>query len=601
LQGNLSRISNIFSTYKKNLDISYNQILEKREKEKQKVQIFYKEFLNRLIVNYGEYIEKNNFLHIKEKIKLLFDGKDDISFVAIDGTSFKEIFSDFIVFSGGAYAIKGNLKLLKNDFKIEYKRWDLRLDKSIVSYLPIFNVELDFEKNEEMFFLDDTGKISFSNIHNQLMQLAEIYLAYLFSKDNSDVDLILIDNSLSSIYLSCDILHVLEKDGLNILDYEIFGNRILPADILITYAMPINEVLDVPSLKDFRGEFFILRKLFDKEVFENTKKTFLSIIRKSRYKVSLKHINRLKKFEILTNDSNLRYWKVNLKVLKGKIKDRWLFLKKFFEYVCEKLFEEKDINVLKNKNKWLNSNDLKFLVSLGLRLLMEEAWKNGKIIVGIAKDSSSKYFLKNYLGVMWKLDEYRFIPPGIILTDRELLEMLPFLDKNLKAPWSTIEFDSVFMSLHLDEDGNITGVRGDIIVPHERLFLRSLVQFYLKRNKKVLSSNVLFLDRLAVPKWDKDFIYPKSIKTIRSNEIKPLFFKDNTYKNIVQEGLIWVLYLLCRNTYPNVIGYPEPLHKADWGAKSLGEKTREVIKSSEIKFILDPLKKSFRTKREEGY
>ncbi|HZC01870.1 MAG TPA: hypothetical protein VE844_11080, partial [Gammaproteobacteria bacterium] len=53
---------------------------------------------------------------------------------------------------------------------------------------------------------------------------------------------------------------------------------------------------------------------------------------------------------------------------------------------------------------------------------------------------------------------------------------------------STIEFDSCFMTLHLARDDQqqeqIVGMRGDI-VNQERLFARSLGQFFLKRSKSL--------------------------------------------------------------------------------------------------------------------
>jgi len=51
---------------------------------------------------------------------------------------------------------------------------------------------------------------------------------------------------------------------------------------------------------------------------------------------------------------------------------------------------------------------------------------------------------------------------------------------------------------------------------------------------------------------------------------------------------------LTRNLFPEVIGYPDALHKADWGAKSLLKSVKPMILNSEYQVKRDPLKKKFR-------
>ena len=96
---------------------------------------------------------------------------------------------------------------------------------------------------------------------------------------------------------------------------------------------------------------------------------------------------------------------------------------------------------------------------------------------------------KNYLGVALqtgfqpKLREMKI--GNLPWTDRIFCETLPLIDESLQAPWSTIEFDSAFMTLHRERDPQtqqpkVAGVMGRI-VNQERLFAKSLAQFYLTR------------------------------------------------------------------------------------------------------------------------
>ena len=119
------------------------------------------------------------------------------------------------------------------------------------------------------------------------------------------------------------------------------------------------------------------------------------------------------------------------------------------------------------------------------------------------------------------------------------------------------------------------------------------------------TGNVIFVDRLVYPEVDEHFrfFHLKDVRilTYRGDIVDPIFYEDRNVNNKIQRILLFLLNVLTRNLFQNVIGYPDPLHKADWGAKSMNRKVRELIKSSEIKFISDPLKKTLRQKREEGY
>jgi len=70
--------------------------------------------------------------------------------------------------------------------------------------------------------------------------------------------------------------------------------------------------------------------------------------------------------------------------------------------------------------------------------------------------------------------------------------------------------------------------------------------------------------------------------------------------NLGQEINVFLLDILCRNLFPEVIGYPDPLHKADWGAKSMRRRVDRLIKSSEISFRDKPLSRLFRTTRDSA-
>jgi len=144
----------------------------------------------------------------------------------------------------------------------------------------------------------------------------------------------------------------------------------------------------------------------------------------------------------------------------------------------------------------------------------------------------------------------------------------------------------------------ISGVKGEIVAP-ERLFARSLVQFFLKRDKPTpLAGHVIFVDRLVYPDWDHQALEHILIETRTLGRIHPLCYRTNDDYNIGQAINMYLLNVLTRNLFPEVIGYPDPLHKADWGAKSVGKRIRGIIASSEFSFRSQPLSRTFRDIRE---
>ena len=144
-----------------------------------------------------------------------------------------------------------------------------------------------------------------------------------------------------------------------------------------------------------------------------------------------------------------------------------------------------------------------------------------------------------------------------------------------------------------------TKTRGGEIVAPERLFLRSLAQFYVNRTKKTpLMGNVVFLDRLAHPPWDSAASRNSLITTPTLGSIEPFIYKDRDAGSAGQAVMMYLINVVTRNHFPEVIGYPDPLHKADLGAKSVGERVKGIIRSSEIPFRSNPLAKTLRSRRD---
>ena len=516
-----------------------------------------------------------------------------------------------MIFFGASYGVRGNISFRGEDSTTRYERWSSEQDVSMVTYIPIPFAELGDIAEEQFEISPDSEKISLTSIHTQLMLLAEIYLAYdLISASTLRPRFLLWDQSMSGVLASTDI--GIEK--VDMIGYNYLGRKLTAQDVMIAYSHPYNSELEIPSRKKFRFYNRILMELYTdprhnitslseklglsfediKEALHGSRSTSL-LIKTSRNPQGIVEIDQ-------TN---------NAISINRTYRESWDYVVNMFGHICSKLFKEKNQNVLifekemneELRERWMSPNDLRFLIAVGLRALIEQCWKHNVFFVGIAKDSASRYLSRNYLGAMRAAEVYDFPDTSLPWTDRTFLELIPIIDDHMEAPWSTIEFDSVFMTVAYrrpveGEDPRIAGVKGDV-VNTERLFARSLAQFYVNRSKTTpLCGHAIFVDRLIFPSFDKDSIGRYSLKGKEIGLITPCVYTDRSQFNVGQDLTIYMLDSLTKNLYPEVIGYPDPLHKADWGAKSILKKVIRMIKSSGPGLKSRPLNRTFRQIRQ---
>jgi hypothetical protein len=120
----------------------------------------------------------------------------------------------------------------------------------------------------------------------------------------------------------------------------------------------------------------------------------------------------------------------------------------------------------------------------------------------------------------------------------------------------------------------------------------------LKANKA--ATHVVFSDRLAYPGWDDVDSKDVQLEQLgsRLGPIRPLrYFGDKPPR--MQLASLFLLSKLIRNLYPEALGYPDPLHRADLGAASFRERVKDVLRSSWLLERSNPLSHTFRAIREK--
>jgi hypothetical protein len=613
----MSRVSDISRQYHTALSASQTQYEDMYRERVAASEAFYRDFFHQLVLNFGERFHNERFrAKIQERIER-GTGTNTLQFIAIDGTAQKEVFSDMITFFGGAYGARGEVELTGGKHQIRYKRWSLDQDVSMVAWVPVPFARLEevTKGAGEEFLVTEEERINLSSVHVQVMQLAEVFLAYnaIRSSRLDAPHLLLMDLSPSSVLAAV----ARSQSSIGLVGYPYDRRSLTDADITVALAHPFSEYLGIPSPKKM-DLYRVLVAALDRVPTEPLDLTVFAAQYGLPEEELRKEADYLVKRGVLHRPrlGNPRYQPAI------RVDESWAYTRDFFQTICDRLFLKKDPSALQYeapdvhgvmRRRWMAPDDIGFLIAVGMRLLIEACWERKILFYGIVKDSSSAYLTRNFLGVsletQFHLELQHLKVATLPWTDRIFCEMLPLLDDQLSAPWSTIEFDSAFMTLHRErvegtDATRVAGVMGRI-VNQERLFMRSLGQFFLKRDKSTpLMGHVVFLERLLSPAWDwmgrEEGPAEISIETRELGRVAPFAWRDRDHVNPGQWVMMYLLSVLTRNHFAEAVGYPDPLHKADWGAKTIGRSVGDTIRSSTRLLNSRPLSRTFRQTRDRG-
>ncbi len=611
----MSRISGISRQYHTALSASQTQYENMYAERVAATNVFYRDFFRKLTCDFSSQFQDERFRErLQERIERA-SNTNTLQFIAIDGTCQREVFSDMVTFFGGAYGARGEVALTGGKHKIGYKRWSLDQDVSMVAWVPVPFARLEEVSpgEGEQFLATEEEKVNLSSVHVQVMQLAEIFLAYN-SIRSSRLDaphLLLMDLSPSSVMASV----ATSQRNIGLVGYPYDRRALTDADITISLAHPFSDHLGIPSPKKMD-----LYRVLVAELHEAPDLPLDLPKLASEHGVSEAELRRAAEF--LVKRGVLAKPRIGSPGYRPTVRadESWAYTRDFFQNLCSRLFIDKDPGALQYdapdeygvvRRRWMAPDDIGFLIGVGMRLLIEECWERNVLFYGVVKDSASRYLTRNFLGVSLETEfhpELKNLEVGMLpWTDRIFCETLPLLDEDLSAPWATVEFDSAFMTLHRErvEGADRTRVAGIMgrIVNQERLFARSLAQFFIKREKSTpLMGHVVFLERLLSPAWDRPGTDSGPaeilIDTPELGRFPVYAWRDRDHVNMGQTVMMYLLSVLTRNHFAEAVGYPDPLHKADWGAKTIGRSVGNTIRAS-TKFLASrPLSRTFRQIRD---
>ena len=612
----MSRISQISKQYHDALSASLDQYDGMYHDRVEATRDFYDAFFHTQVIDYSQRLTgRRHRERLHERLRRVFK-HESIQFVAIDGTCARDTYQDLAIFYGGAYGARGEISLDASEPRVHYKRWSLDHDVSLVAWVPVPFARLEEvgDNTREHFIVSDEERVNLASVHLQLMQLAELFLAFNFVRSSrlDAPDVVMMDLSPSSLMASV----ARSQDRVGLVGYPYDRRSLTRADMAIALAHPISDHFRLPSPRVADAYRVIVATLQTRP----TVPVHLDELARTtglRPEVLRGAADFLVEREVLLRPSigNPGYRPA------VRVDDSWAYVKDLFQSICRRLFVQKDPTALQYdapdeggvpRQRWMAPDDLGFLAAVGIRALIEACWERDVLLYGLVKDSASRYLTRNYLGVTLETGYHAALRDlevkPLPWTDRIFCEMLPHVDPGLSAPWATVEFDSAFMTLHREQDpGGSTRVAGVMgrIVNQERLFARSLGQFFLSRAKATpLAGHVVFLERLLSPLLDPPVPAVADDQLLINEPALGRFpvvaWRDRDAPNPGQEVMMYLLSVLTRNHYAEAIGYPDPLHKADWGAKTVGRTVAEMVKSSGTLMATRPLARTFRQVRDRA-
>jgi len=513
-------------------------------------------------------------------------GTKRVKFAAIDGSEDQRLIAGLAVFWGGSYASTGVIDFDGPHLDVTYDAGFVGRGRSVSSCVPIY-VDRVGEVDQTVMELANSGETTLtrplteqavvdnSRIAGWIMTFSELYLAYRMVVDEG-VKVILLDRSLSNTQAS--LIYDTSRRGRWTADGAIHGLEIdaTPVDgNEMGYGRYhyLNRDLGLPPV---RGDAIRYAMIYFLQ--ESGRPMGFEEVCDSHGVMAPDRQERMRKYLDKAVAEGYLQLTDHKYVANPRYLETWARLRKLVEMMGHQLFEGTKGNPMRVRKgdglHWITTQDLAFLSLYCLYMLVEECWRRRVLLVGITKDTTARDFKAHVVPVcgnegIWKVDEgkLREIPT----TDRMFLQAISLNNyKEMAVPWSLIEYDTAFQTIVPDfskRKGFVSGARRNRISA-ERLFMKTYVQLDQSARDPQFRSNVLFIDRLVQPQFDRSRL---NLKHDYGGAIEPLdviFYVGGESSNPIQNLVMIVLKAMGARSIPEAFGHNRPLFIADKIAKT---------------------------------
>ncbi|WP_455281932.1 hypothetical protein [[Eubacterium] cellulosolvens] len=543
-------------------------------------------------------------------------GSKKVKFGAVDGSQDQQFVSGLAVFWAGSYASTGTIEFKENENpSVNYETGFIERGRGLSSCIPIYvdrihevDQMLNASNGEALpgmmtvaNNLTEQAVVDNSTIPGWVMTFSELYLAYKMVVEE-DVRILLLDRCLSAMHTA--LMYDTSKRSVWKCDGSIYGFEIdgIPIDVnemgYGRHHVVNSELCTPPARGDFvrYASIFLLERMGKplklKEIWEK-----LGVETEDRKERVEKYLKKSVDEGYLIEDKG--EYSIN-----PRYANSWERIKKLVKNFGNQLFEDPTGNPMRIKKddqtQWLTTQDLAFLSLYCFFMIIEECWMRKVLLVGIAKDTTSRDFQNHLVPVcinagIWKADENKLT--NQLSTDRMLLQATSYFNHDkIPVPWSLIEYDAAFRMIVPNFDGREGFVSGAIEnrIIAERIFLKTYVQLDQAKSDPQLRSNVLLTDRLVHPEFDQEETVSFKHKYGGATEpIEPILYRSKTVSNSLQNLVMIILSSMRAHSIPEAFGHNKALFIADKIAKGQRLKMRGLMEATGHMLMNNPKLRMF--------
>lgn len=548
-----------------------------------------------------------------------FFGREEVNYLAIDGTEFEDDRLDMLIFFAGAFGYTGAIRFALPQGEGE---------ETVVTSDPPFAspqsvslscaVPLSEEYTSHVSGESTEGGVDVdpARVPQALMHFAEYYLAYHEMRNNPSIRVILMDRSVSGdiAHISWRMRDYIKSGGHCLEGFETSEGKITFTDLELGRMLVPNEELHIPPPRSQFLKFAAMQRLM--EIRADEPKTVSSIIQeiranKDRGQKLLKDLCETFRDSFVSKPES----EESVIALRPEVKAYWKRLTEALDKIAAHIFNPPDgehplalrsgVGDIRLRDgvaeRWLNTNDLDYLTLITIYSILREAWEKNILLIGIVKDSAANELVKAVIPI---LEDARIInfenKPPRFESDKMLLQANSIVNAGqLHTPWRTFEYDVCFRTIGPDTAGQkadaaerqtpksggaaeyessapTSRVMGAFrnVITCERMFVKAYFQLWSSSSDPSVRSHVFLYDRPCYPQYDSTGgaslsppeLVLKHLDSVDERIIPALHYSSNSP---VSDLVLGILQSMGSEPIPEALGHNYPLFLADKKAKWL--------------------------------
>ncbi len=502
-----------------------------------------------------------------------FFKRDEVEYLAIDGTDSVDQQLDLLVFYVGAFGYSGKVGFRDEILIGEPKQ--LGADFSVSAAIPIS------EEDAANIFGQKTQsgvEVDPQRLPGALMHLAEYYLAFKATTARDTLKIIILDRTLAGdhAHLNWSTKDLIE-DHLCVLEGMETKNGIVDNfDLQLARMLLPNRDLKIPAPRSHLLKYAAIEHLFDGQLLN-----LQQLI--GKLGANQNRFSKLQKeFGELENEHQIFQQVMNYR-LKDRVSKYWDRVLEAAIVVAEHIFNPQGEHPLRFKKKgqeiWITADDIDFLTLIFVQTLTRRAWTNNLLLIGLIKDTAAAELVKTVMPILQAAGKIKLkqkIPD--FHSDKMLLQMNSVVNSSeVPTPWHTIDTDASFKTMSPVKDSalpkgeaRVYGAFKNVIYP-ERMYVKTYIQLWSSKKNPTVRSHVFSYDRpayAAYDHWDEILLHNDDSKV--DEKIRPILHLERGSE--MTNLAVAILVQMSKEVIPEAIGHNYPLFIADKKAKaSLGQ------------------------------